>query len=90
MDLHSTPKRDKIIQFNEEAVKDHLGEMVRSTVEATLNQMLEAEADRLCNAEKYERTDARKDTRAGHYHRKLQTQARGSVFKHAQATPPDL
>lgn len=75
MDFHSTPKRDKIIQFNEEVVKDHLGEMVRSTVEDTLNQMLEAEADRLCNAEKYERTEARQDTRAGHYQRKLQTRA---------------
>ena len=75
MDFHSTLKRDKIIQFNEEAVKDHLGEMVRSTVEETLNQMLEAEADRLCNAEKYERTEARQDTRAGHYQRKLQTKA---------------
>lgn len=75
MEKYSTPKRDKIIQFNEEAVKDHLGEMVRSTVEETLNQMLEAEADRLCNAEKYERTEARRDTRAGHYQRKLQTKA---------------
>jgi transposase-like protein len=75
VEKYSTPKRDKIIQFNEEAVKDHLGEMVRSTVEETLNQMLEAEADRLCNAEKYERTEARRDTRAGHYQRKLQTKA---------------
>ncbi len=75
MELHTTPEREKIIQFNEEAVRDHLGEMVRSTVEETLNQMLEAEADRLCNAERYERTEARVDTRAGHYHRKLQTSA---------------
>jgi putative transposase len=75
VDIHSTPKRDKIIQFNEEVVKDHLGEMVRSTVEETLNKMLEAEADRLCNAERYERTEARQDTRAGHYQRKLQTKA---------------
>ena len=65
MEQHSTLKREKIIQFNEEAVRDHLGEMVRSTVEETLNQMLEAEADRLCNAERYERTEARVDTRAG-------------------------
>ena len=39
--------------------------MVRSTVEETLNQMLEA--DRFCNAEKYERSEARQDTRVGHY-----------------------
>ncbi|MEJ2024872.1 MAG: IS256 family transposase [Deltaproteobacteria bacterium] len=75
MDSHSTPDEKKIIQFNESAIKDHLGEMVRSTVEETLNQMLDAEADHLCNAEKYQRSEARKDTRAGHYQRKLHTRA---------------
>ncbi len=70
-----TPKREKIIQLNEEAIRDHLGEMVRSTVEETLNHMLDAEADKLCNAEKYQRSDARSDTRAGHYQRKLHTKA---------------
>ncbi|WP_243374880.1 transposase, partial [Geotalea sp. SG265] len=49
--------------------------MVRSTVEDTLNRMLDAEADRLCNAEKYQRHQARTDTRAGHYQRKLHTKA---------------
>jgi putative transposase len=49
--------------------------MVRTSVEATLNQMLEAEADRLCQAEKYQRSEARKDTRAGFYQRKLHTKA---------------
>jgi putative transposase len=67
--------RDKIIQFNEAAIQDHLGEMVRSTVEETLNKMLDAEADQLCNAEKYQRNEARTDTRAGHYQRKLHTKA---------------
>ncbi|HTT23681.1 MAG TPA: IS256 family transposase, partial [Candidatus Sulfotelmatobacter sp.] len=41
----------------------------------TLNAMLDAEADRLCRAERYERTEARKDTRAGSYQRHLQTKA---------------
>jgi transposase-like protein len=36
---------------------------------------LEAEADRLCNAQRYERTEARRDSRAGHCERKLQTKA---------------
>lgn len=54
MDSYSTPNEKKIIQFNESAIKDHLGEMVRSTVEETLNQMLDDEADHLCNAEKYQ------------------------------------
>jgi len=70
-----TSNSDKIIQLNENAVKNHLGQIVRSTVEQTLNEMLDAEADRLCNAEKYQRNEARTDTRAGHYQRKLQTQA---------------
>lgn len=74
MDDHST-KKAQIIQLNESAVRDHLGEMVRNTVEETLNSMLDSEADRLCNAEKYQRHDARTDTRAGHYQRKLMTKA---------------
>ena len=70
-----TSNQDKIIQFNETAIRDHLGEMVRSTVEETLNKMLDTEADQLCNAEKYQRSEARTDTRAGHYQRKLHTRA---------------
>ena len=34
----------------------HLGEMVRGTVEETLNAMLDAEADQLCGAGRYERS----------------------------------
>jgi hypothetical protein len=30
-----------------------------------LDALLEAEADRLCNARRYERSEARRDTRAG-------------------------
>jgi putative transposase len=65
----------KIIDINEKLIKDHLGSIVKDTVEETLNSMLDAEADRLCNAERYEHSDARKDTRAGHYERKLHTTA---------------
>jgi putative transposase len=75
VDKHCTPSSEKIIQFNESAIQGHLSEMVRHSVEETLNQMLEAEADRLCNAEKYQRNEARRDTRAGFYHRKLHTKA---------------
>lgn len=66
---------DNIIEINEEKVKDHLGEYVRETVEETLNSMLEAEADELCKAQKYERNEHRKGVRAGHYSRKLMTRA---------------
>jgi transposase-like protein len=44
-------------------------------VEETLNALLDAEADRLCNAQRYERSTARRDSRAGHYERGLQTKA---------------
>jgi hypothetical protein len=68
------PKNDptrRIIQIDEGLVQSQVTQMVKETVEETLNAMLDAEADRLIQAEKYERTDARKDTRAGHYKRKL-------------------
>ena len=65
----------EIIHLNEEEVKSQLSEMVRETVEKTLNHLLDAEADEITRAHKYERTDERVDTRAGHYHRKLVTKA---------------
>jgi len=71
----STTNRGTIIQINEEQVKNHLGEIVRGTVQETLNALLDEEASRLCNARRYERTEGRKDTRAGHYTRTLQTKA---------------
>ncbi|WP_249790385.1 transposase, partial [Bradyrhizobium yuanmingense] len=49
--------------------------MVRGTVEETLNAMLEAEADQLCGAGRYERSPAQQDTRAGSYERTLHTKA---------------
>ena len=45
------------------------------TDEEALNAMLDAEADRLCGADRYQRSEARKDTRAGHYERSLHTKA---------------
>lgn len=64
-----------VIRIDDERVREHLGRIVRGTVEETLNAMLEAEADRLCNAGRYERTEARRDYRSGSYDRKLQTKA---------------
>lgn len=68
-------KLGKVIQIDENQIQQHLGELVRGTVEETLNKLLDAEADQLCHAARYERTRARRDTRAGHYQRKLQTKA---------------
>lgn len=71
----STTSGGAIIQINENQIKDHLGEIVRGTVQETLNALLDEEASRLCNARRYERTGGRKDTRAGHYTRTFQTKA---------------
>ena len=65
----------EVIQIDEGRIRDHLGEMVRGTVEEALNAMLDAEADQLCGAERYERSEGRQDTRAGHYARNLETKA---------------
>lgn len=65
----------QVIRIDEARIKDHLGEMVRGTVEEALNALLDAEADRLCGAARYERRDGRQDTRAGSYERSLQTKA---------------
>ena len=64
-----------IIQLNQEEIKSQLGDLVKQTVEDTLNTMLDAEADEITQAHKYERTEKRADTRAGHYNRKLATKA---------------
>ena len=54
-----------------------------------MNALLNAEADRLCNAQRYERSEARRDTRAGHYERNLQTKA-GEVRLRIPKLRPDL
>lgn len=66
---------DNIIHLNEEAIKSQLSELVRGTVEETLNNLLDQEADRITQATRYERTETRLDTRAGHYKRKLLTKS---------------
>jgi len=50
---------------DDDRIKSHLDRVVRGIVEETLNALLDAEADRLCNAQRYERSAARRDTRAG-------------------------
>jgi transposase-like protein len=66
---------NRIIKIDEARIHSHLDEVVRDTVEDTINKLLDAEADRLCNAQRYEHSDSRADTRAGSYRRKLHTKA---------------
>jgi transposase-like protein len=65
----------EVISINEGVVKDHLDKLVIKTVEETLNGLLDAEADQLCGAKRYEHSSDRLDTRAGHYERQLHTKA---------------
>ncbi len=65
----------KIIQIDEEQVKRRLDNLVRGTVEETINELLEAEADALLGANRYERTESRKGHRSGSYSRRLHTTA---------------
>jgi transposase-like protein len=69
------PGLGPVVQIDEGRIQAHLDEVVRSTVEETLKALLDAEADHLRGARKYERTEGRKDTRAGSYDRHLQTKA---------------
>ena len=70
---HKEVKAGQIIRIEQEQLTRHLDKVVRGTVEETLNALLDAEADRLCQASRYERTEKRQDTRAGHYKRNLDT-----------------
>ena len=51
--------RGDLIQLNEEIVKSEWKELVRNSVEDTLNELLNKEAEELTNAAKYERTESR-------------------------------
>ena len=62
-----------IVSFDEQAVKDELRELVRKTIEETINAMLDEEADQIVGAGPYERTDERAAYRAGHYERGFTT-----------------
>ena len=65
----------QVIKIDEARIRDHLGEMVRGTVEKMLNAMLDAEADELCGAGRYQRSADRVDTWAGSYDWTLHTSA---------------
>jgi len=73
--MNQEGSQEKIIRIDEGLVKRELSEIVRGTVEETLNKLLDAEADELCGAGRYERSPDRIDTRAGSYERNLETKA---------------
>jgi transposase-like protein len=65
----------EVFRIDEAKVRGHVDQVVRQSVEETLNGLLDAEAAALCGADRYERTADRKDTRSGSYTRKLHTKA---------------
>ena len=72
---------DKIVQFNKEVIKGQPKEQVRGSIEETLNELLEKEAETLTQAARYERNEARQGYRSGHYDRRLTTTS-GDVTLH--------
>lgn len=72
---------DNIIQLNEDLIKNNLKDLVKNSVEETLNALLDHEADELVNASKYERTEDRRGYRSGHYDRNFTTTS-GDVTLH--------
>ena len=58
---------EKIVQLNEAEIKNELKELVRGSVEETLNELLETEAQKLTQAARYERNEQRQGYRSGHF-----------------------
>lgn len=89
MSSHEEPTRepvaglDKAIHIDTKQIRGHLDQLVRESVEETLNKMLDLEAEQLCNARRYERSPDRLDYRAGHYTRKLDSWVKTLRFEAA-------
>ena len=77
MDVSENGQKAKgqIFTLDDGQLRTHVAEVVRQNVEETLNALLDAEADELCRAQRYERNEERISTRAGHYNRIFQTKA---------------
>lgn len=64
---------EKIVQLNKEVIKGQIRELVRGSIEETLNKLLEAETERPTQAAWYECNEQRQGYRSGHYSRNLTT-----------------
>ena len=84
---------NQILQVDENMLETKLDRLVSEKVEQLLNAMLDAEADEITGAARYERSGERKAYRAGHYERDLTVKAgkmslkvpklKGAVFESA-------
>ena len=66
-------KKTPVIQINQEVLHNNLSGYDRKNLENVLNELPDAEADRLCHAKRYERNAERASTRAGSYKRNFET-----------------
>lgn len=64
---------EKIVQLNDEVIKGQFKELVRGSVEETLNELLEVEAEKLTQAARYERKEQRQGYRSGNNGHNLTT-----------------
>lgn len=64
-----------IVSVDEESLRNDILNLVRKTVEETLNALLDEEASELVGAERYERTASQDAYHSGHYARWLVTGA---------------
>ena len=63
---------ESIVTMNGEVNKGQIKELVRGSEEETLNEMLEAEAEKLTQASSYERNEARQGYRLPYHDFHLQ------------------
>ena len=66
---------ENIVQLNEQVIHTELKDLVKKSIEETLNAMLDSEADRWVNAERYVRDEQRQGYQTGHYERNFTTTA---------------
>ena len=66
---------ENIIQIDQNLFETKLDRLVTEKMTQILNAMLDAEADEITGAARYERSGGRKAYRAGHYERKLTAKA---------------
>lgn len=69
------------MSIDEAKIHDHLWDLVRGIVEETLNATLEAEADVLYGAERYEHNPGQIDTCVGSYKHLLHIKACDVILK---------
>ena len=70
---------ENIIQIDQNLLETRLDRLITEKMTQILNAMLDAEADEITGAARYERSGGRKAYRAGHYERKLTTKDYGEI-----------